>query len=78
MPATKKISTFQADPNNLANLIEVANEFLDQAGGDLQLEKLAAAISSWVFAVFKFWFSLEYTETCESAAKRHFHKFCGF
>lgn len=46
VPATKNISTFQADPNNLANLIDVANEFLDQAGGDLQLEKLAAAISS--------------------------------
>lgn len=45
VPKEKKISTFQASPLNLANLVDVANEFLDQSDGDAQLEKLAAAIS---------------------------------
>jgi len=45
VPKEKKISTFQASSPNLANLVDVANEFLDQSGGDAQLEKLAEAIS---------------------------------
>ena len=45
VPKEKKISTFQASPSNLASLVDVANEFLDQSGGDAQLEKLAEAIS---------------------------------
>ncbi len=42
----KPISTFQADPQNLANLVDVANDFLDRSEGDCQLEKLAAYLSA--------------------------------
>ena len=41
----KPISTFQADPQNLANLVDAANNFLDRSDGDRQLEKLAAYLS---------------------------------
>ena len=42
----KPISTFQADPQNLANLVDVANDFLDRSEGDRQLEKLAAYLTT--------------------------------
>jgi uncharacterized protein len=42
----KPISTFQADPQNLANLVDVANDFLDHAEGDRQLDELAAYLSA--------------------------------
>ena len=46
VPANKKISTFQADPKNLENLVAVANEFLARKDVDDQLNRLATAISS--------------------------------
>lgn len=45
VPVNKKISTFQADPKNLENLVAVANEFLASKDVDDQLNRLATAIS---------------------------------
>jgi hypothetical protein len=45
VPVNKKISTFQADPKNLGNLVAVANEFLARKDVDDQLNRLVTAIS---------------------------------
>lgn len=44
VPKEKHISTFQADPSNLASLVDVANDFLDRSG-DRQLDALVSALS---------------------------------